>query len=296
MGEAGDSALDNYVERYTKDRILSAAASAKTAHDQRFTLFQFSVSFGRRPVAKMGEADVLRWLGTTEGCRPATRRNKLSIVKGFCRWLVKHGHIRRDPSAGVKSPRQPRTVPKVFESDAVATLLDGCPDARARLIVILMIQLGLRCGEVAALELGHIDGNLAVVQGKGGHQRVVPLTAEVRAALGSYLPERGGHAGALIANYRHPDRGLTSHTISDLVRQLCASTGIKRYAGDGISSHGLRRTCASDLAERDVPLLDIAEALGHQSVETTRKHYTRHRAGRLTTAMEGRWYGRNGAA
>jgi integrase len=284
--------LDDLIDRYTKDRVASAVASRRTANEQRLTLLQFSESFGRRPVAKMGEADIVRWFGSTEDMKPATRRNKLSIVKGFCRWLVKHGYVRRDPSADVASPRQPRTVPKVFEGDAVAVLLDGCPDARARVIVLLMVQMGLRCGEVAALELGHIDGNLAVVEGKGGHQRVVPLTAEVRAALRSYLVERGGHAGPLIRNYRHQGRGLTSHTISALVRNLCQAVGIKRYPGDGISSHGLRRTCASDLADRDVPLLDIAAALGHQSIETTRKHYTRHRATRLTKAMEGRWYGR----
>lgn len=287
-----DSSLHKLIDTYTRERIDSGGATPATARDQRLTLLQFAGSFGGRQVAKMGEADIIRWLGTTADQRPATRRKKLSIVKGFTRWLARRGHVRRDPAVDVRSPRQPRTVPKVFERTAVAALLDACPDARARLIVLLMVQEGLRCAEVAGLELGDIDGQLVLIEGKGGHQRVVPLVAEVRGALDAYLMERGGHAGPLIENQQHTGRGLTPHTVSDLVRRLCRAAGIKRYAGDGISAHGLRRTCASDLADRDVALLDIAEAFGHEHVQTTRKYYTRHRAARLTTVMEGRWYGR----
>ena len=291
VAHAGGS-LSAFVDRYTEDRVAAGEASRKTALDQRLTLLQFSASYGDRPVKMMGESVIVRWMGTTADLRPSTRRNKLSVVKGFCRWLVRRGHVRVDPTMSVKAPRQPRTVPKVFEGDAVGVLLGGCPDARARLIVLLMVQMGLRCGEVAGLELGDIDGQLAVVQGKGGHQRVVPLPAEVRGAVAAYLVERGGCAGPLIDNYQHPGRGLTSHTVSALVRDLCSTVGIKRFPHDGISAHGLRRTCGSDLADRDVPMLDIAAAFGHQSIETTKRYYTRHRATRLTAVMEGRWYGR----
>ncbi len=180
----------------------------------------------------------------------------------------------------------------MFEGDTVSVLLAGCPDERAHLIVLLMVQMGLRCAEVAHLELGDLDDRMASVVGKGGHQRMVPVTAEVRSALAAYLLVRGGHAGSLIQNYHHADRGLTPRTVSTMVSDWCRAVGIKRQAYDGISSHGLRRTCASDLAERDVSLLDIAEALGHVDVQTTRKHYTRHRATRLAAVMEGRWYGR----
>lgn len=290
MGNGG--ALDALIDRYTRERIASGEVSRQTASEQRLTLQQFAANFGGRPLARLGESDIIRWMESTSGLRPSTRRNKLSVVRSFCRWMVRRGHVRTDPTISVKSPRQPRTVPKVFEGDSVSVLLAGCPDARAELIVLFMVQMGLRCAEVAALELGDIDGRLAVVQGKGGHQRAVPLTAEVRAALDAYMAERGGCAGPLIDNYQRPGNGLSPHTISQLVRGICRAAGIKRFAHDGISAHGLRRTCASDLAERDVPMLDIAEALGHQSIETTRKYYTRHRATRLTTVMEGRWYGR----
>jgi len=291
VGQRG-AALDALVERYVTERVATAMTTRGTAKQQRLTLRQFATSFGGRDVAKMGEADVIRWFGSTGSLKPSSRRAKLSIVKGFCRWLVKHGYVRRDPSVDLRSPRQPRTVPKVFEGDSVAVLLAGCPDARGVLVVLLMVQMGLRCAEVAKLELGDIDNRMASIQGKGGHQRMVPVTAEVRAALTAYLMERGGHAGPLVQNYHHPSQGLAPITISMMVSAWCRATGVKRFAGDGISSHGLRRTCASDLAERDVSLLDIAEALGHVDVATTHKHYIRHRAGRLAGAMEGRWYGR----
>lgn len=283
--------LSTLIDAYSRDRIQTGEVSRRSAHDQRTTLIELADVFGRRPVANMAESDIIRWMGTMAALRPSTRRKKLSIVKGFTRWLVRQGHVRKDPCINIRPPRQPRTVPKVFDSHAVGALLDACPDARARLIVLLMVQEGLRAGEVAGLELGDIDGRMVLVEGKGGHQRVVPLVAEVRSALDAYLVERGGYAGPLIQHQYHAGRGLTSHTISDLIGRLCRSAGIKRAPHDGISAHGLRRTCASDLAERDIALLDIAEALGHQSVETTRKYYTRHRASRLASALEGRVYG-----
>lgn len=281
--------LEALIWRYLENRVRMGELKRDTAYAMRFHLMTFAEVFGHRQLQMLGRSDVERWLGTIGHLAPSTRRCRLSVVKGFCRWLVIEGKVKRDPSIAVKAPRQPRALPKVFEGDSVSALLRACPDARARLIVLLMAQLGLRCVEVSRLEVGDISPTQVRVRGKFDHERALPLVAEVRSALNVYLGERGMTAGPLIQNYQHPGRGLTSHTISDLVRRLCRDAGVKLAPGDGRSAHGLRRTCATDMLAEGCDIIDVAEALGHANLSSVR-HYARYDLRRLETAMAGRSY------
>lgn len=281
--------LEPLVWRYLERRVQLGEVLQKTAYSARFTLLAFAESFGQRPVERLGRADVERWFASIAHFAPSTRRARLSVVKLFCRWLVVEGKVKRDPSIAIKAPRQPRALPKVLERPAVVALLEACPDARARLIVLLMCQLGLRCVEVSRLELGDITPTQVRVRGKGGHERALPLLPEVSSALNVYLGERGMRAGSLIQNYKRPGRGLTSHTISQLMRQLMFDAGVKQAPHDGKSAHGLRRTCATDMLDAGADIIDVAEALGHANLASVR-HYAKYNVKRLETAMGGRTY------
>lgn len=281
--------LDPLVWKYLERRVQLGEIQRTTAYEQRFTLLSFAETFGHRPVERLGRSDVERWMASIGHLAPSTRRSKLSMVKLFCRWLVVEGRVKRDPSIAIRAPRQPRALPKVLERPAVMALLDACPDARARLIVLLMCQLGLRCVEVSRLELGDITPTQIRVRGKGGHERALPLLPEVRSALNVYLGERGMRAGALVQNYKRPGCGLTAHTISQLVRQLMAEAGVKQGPLDGKSAHGLRRTCATDMLDAGADIIDVAEALGHANLSSVR-HYAKYNTKRLETAMGGRSY------
>jgi integrase len=282
--------LEPYITRYLESRVRMGEIKRKTAWEMRFTLMPFAEVFGRRPIAQLGRAHVERWLESIGHLAPSTRRSKLSIVKVFCRWLVVQEYLKRDPSVAIRSPRQPRALPKVFDGDEVTKLLLTCQDARDRLIVLLMCQLGLRCIEVSRLEVGDISAEQVRVRGKFDHERVLPLVPEVRAALNVYLGERRVTAGPLIQHAYHPGRGLTSHTIGDLVRRLCRDAGVKRMPGDGLSAHGLRRTCATDMLGAGADIIDVAEALGHANLASVR-HYAKYNLKGLETAMAGRTYG-----
>lgn len=291
-----EPALTRYVDRYTDQRWRTGETLRQTALDQRLTLLQFATSFGQRRVETLGKANVLTWLESIRHLAPSTRRNKLSVVKGFCRWLAAEKVVKRDPTVGVKSPRQPRALPKVFAATEMATLMASLPDARARLVVLLMVQQGLRSGEVAGLELGDISETQLVVRrgAKGGHERALPLLSEVRAAMNVYFGERSMRAGPLVQNYQHPGRGLTSHTVSHLVRQWVKEAGVKKGPHDGRSAHGLRRTAATDMFDAGADIMDVAEALGHANLASVR-HYAKYRTAKLAAAMGGRSYGSGGA-
>jgi integrase/recombinase XerC len=199
----------------------------------------------------------------------STLRNQLSIVKTFCQWLVKRGHVKIDPTLDIASPRQPRYLPRGLGQPMVAGTFAGAPDARAILILSLMVQEGLRCCEVAELQIGDIDDQqrLLMVRGKGGHERVLPITSETWVALQAYLAEHPAKAGPLIRSYTRAARGVGARHLS----------------------HALRHTAATDMLRAGAHLRDVQNALGHQSLATTQR-YLPLVVHDLRAAMEGRKY------
>lgn len=289
MGPLGDAA-DEYVRwRRSQGQITQASGRTISA-----ALRSFCASFGKRPVAQLGRAHVEAWLASmvADGIRPSTRRNYLSRLRMFCRWLVQRKRIARDPTTDIAKIPQPRTVPVVFTADEVADILDVCPDARARLIVLLLVQSGLRCVEVSRLEMGDVYRDHIRVIGKGMHERNVPIVAEVREALDEYLAERGGRAGPLIQQIRKPGLGIIPGTIGHMVRRWTYAAGVKTGPWDGKSAHTGRRTCATDMLELGAGIDVTAEALGHADLSSMH-HYARASTKRIAKAMAGRIYRRH---
>jgi integrase/recombinase XerC len=276
--------LPHLTEEYVADRLARSRFRPKTAQTVTYTLRGLCrfVPDGETLSAAHLEA----WLTGTK-MAPATARTRLSQVRAFCQWLIRHGHLTTDPSSLVDGPRPPRYVPRGLKAAAVGGTLDVAPDARARVILLLMCQEGLRCGEVAGLELGDVDfeDQLMLVRGKGGHQRVLPLTDETWGAIAEYLTEHPAYAGPLIRSYNDPYRGIDASYVSTLVARWIRSAGVEATA------HALRHTAATDMLRSGAHLRDVQAALGHVSLSTTQR-YLPWTVGSLKEAMGGRKYGR----
>lgn len=233
---------------------------------------------------RLRPAHVEKWLERGEHS-PATLRNQLSIVRSFCRWLVKQGLIKADPTINIPTPRQPRYIPRGLQLPKVASAIREAPDARAVFILSLMVQEGLRCCEVAELQHGDVDlaERLILIRGKGGHERVLPITEETWRAMCSYLGEHPAKVGPLIRSYSRPGRGIGPGHISVLVSDWLHDAGV------AASAHALRHTAATDMLRAGAHLRDVQAALGHQSLATTQR-YLPWVVGDLRKAMAGRRY------
>jgi integrase/recombinase XerC len=143
------------------------------------------------------------WLETRSGLSAATRCGDLSDVRPFCLWLVRRGYVRKDPTAEIPAAKVPRRLPRALPGDKVAKLLSVVPDKRAVLMCLLMVQEGLRCGEVAALEVGDIDFNDRTARSwaRVGTSRFLPLSEETWRALEAYLREYPATSGPLVRSY-----------------------------------------------------------------------------------------------
>jgi integrase/recombinase XerD len=270
-----------YVDERRRRKELRPGSVSTT----RYALSSFVRSTGwDLQVKRLRPVHIEKWLERGDHA-PSTLRNQLSIVKTFCQWLVRRGHIKTDPSLEITSPRQPRYLPRGLRQPDVAKTFDKAPDVRAALILTLMVQEGLRCCEVAELQIGDIDPDQRVlmIRGKGGHERLLPITTAAWSALEAYLAEYPAKAGPLIRSYSRPNRGVSPGHISVLVSDWTHEAGVNA------SAHALRHTAATDMLRAGAHVRDVQAALGHQSLQTTSR-YMPLIVNDLREAMEGRDY------
>lgn len=279
---------------HLEERRSTGEITALTARSALQSLAGLCDLHGPRPAAALAPATLEAWLRSMGRLAPATRRTRWSAARVFCRWLVMNGHVGEDPTLRFKAPKVPRAVHRALDGDQAAALLAVCPDERARCVVLLALQLGLRRAEIAGLELGDLSftgRTLLVRHGKGGHQRLLPLTGQATEAISGYLAAHPAKAGPLIRGDRYPRQGVSPAWVGRLVTDLAWSAGIKAERNDGVSTHALRHTAASDtyVASRDV--LVVRDMLGHVSLATTATYVRGLDVDRLRYAMEGRRYG-----
>ncbi len=200
------------------------------------------VALGRRQLAQFVD-DVLG------RAQPATARVRQLAVRRFSAWLVDEGELDADPLLGVKAPKLDTKVIEPLTDVQIKALLKACagPDLRDRrdeAILRLMVETGVRAGEVAALDLGDVDlmaGTAVVRRGKGGKGRVIPFGPQTARAIDRYIRLRLAHRLATSPALWLGDRGKAFNYDG-----LHKSLGYRaRLAGvDGFHPHKLRHTAA----------------------------------------------------
>lgn len=200
-----------------------------------------------------------------------TRATNLGYVRPFLDWGGVRGLITPGVAAQLVTPLQPKPLPRALTTGEVSDLLAAVPDERARVIVLLEGQCGLRRAEVAGLTMRDVDlveGSIRVV-GKGSRTRVVYPSDETLEAIRILLATRGAAPGALICHQRYPGRHLTPTWIGVLVSHWMTDAGLKATPGDGVAGHALRHTTATNMLRAGANIRVVQEAMGHESIKTT---------------------------
>lgn len=199
----------------------------------------------------------------------------VSALRAFLRFCFVEGLVETDLSAAalVVTGRRRSSLPKAISKADARSLLGAC-DRRAALgrrdyaVIIVLLRLGLRRGEVARLTLDDIDwraGEL-VVAGKGGRVDRLPLPGDVGEAIAAYL-RRGRPASdrrELFLRARAPFEPIAAGTVSSTVRRACRRAGIAE-----VGSHRLRHTTACEMVAANVPLPAVGQVLRHRSLQST---------------------------
>jgi site-specific recombinase XerD len=169
--------------------------------------------------------------------------------------------------------RVPRTLPKILSAEEARALLGALRTHRDRALVLAMLLGGLRRCEALGLRLADVrvaDRSLFIAEGKGGHQRIVPIGNPFFDALGDYLrEERPAEAATdrvfLVLKAPRRGRPLSAEGADEIL------AGARRRAGlSHATCHELRHTCLTRLREAGMALEAVQAQAGHRSIESTR--------------------------
>jgi integrase/recombinase XerD len=226
---------------------------------------------------------------------PRTLARRISAMRQFYKFLLLEGVRQYDPTAEFDTPRLGRPLPKILSETEVKALVDaaqswpGEEGMRLGCILELLYATGLRVSELVTLPLAAArrDPRFLVISGKGGKERVVPLSEPARAALRRYLECREDFLpGARQSRWLFPSRGraghLTRQRTGQLLKELAVKAGIDP---DRLSPHVLRHAFASHLLDHGADLRSVQQMLGHADIATT-QIYTHLETGRLRKLVE----------
>jgi len=199
---------------------------------------------------------------------PKSISRKLNSLKSFFRFLEKEGIINQDPSKDVSHPKLQPSLPKILKPLEYRALRDACRhDPRTTAIVELMLQGGLRIGEVANLHLADIKETELIIQPYESHPaRKVPLNQAAKKALNEYLDVRRETKTSHIFITK-TGRPLLVRNIRSTLRNY-----LRKSSLEGIKVNDLRNTFIAYQLAAGVPLDIISGIVGHQRISTTEKY------------------------
>ena len=280
------------IDLYLQDKLTTGVISRQTSLAERWMLVKFSELCPEDP-SRITRRYIIRWLKTTSHLAPGTRRLYQGRVKSFTDWLLRRGVLRKDPFLDVPMPKVPRAVHRAFEPEQARALIAACIEPRDLVVVVLGLHTGLRRAELAALQVGDVNlsaRTVFVVDGKGGHQRMLPLSTEAAAVVARYVAEQGLRTGPLLRSLSQPHRGIRPGTVSRIFDELARRAGVKVAAWDTVGCHSLRHTAATSWYQTTADVLAVRDLLGHVNLGTTARYVKGMNVEALRAAVEGRTY------
>ncbi len=221
-----------------------------------------------------------------QGLTRATRARRLSAIRQLFRFAFEEGWRADNPAIQMKGPGRDKRLPKTLDQDEVVRLLQAARDTgrtpadrlRNACLMELLYATGMRVSELVGLPVAAARGDprMLLIRGKGGKERMVPLSAPARVALADWLTAREAFAentrasGQSTSRFLFPSRGksghLTRHWFYVLIKDLALAAGVNP---DKVTPHTMRHAFATHLLANGADLRSIQTWLGHADISTT---------------------------
>jgi len=274
--------VDKEVQLFEKHLIETCGLAQNTRiYRMRYVREFLNERYRSDPVRFLSFRPQDLWSFLTErakGCKPGTAKVIAASLRSYLKFLVLRGLCEHRMTAAVPTIPQWRlaSIPKTLSERELEHFLSsfdrsnstGCRDYA---MALCMSELGLRTSEVAQLRLEDVnwrEGIIQIFSGKDRRQRIMPLPSHVGEAMAAYVKTYRPKSTErrLFLRHRAPVGPVTTHIVRGVVRRACALVGI---APPRSGPHTLRHTLATRMLRRGVRLTELADVLGHKSIDTT---------------------------
>ena len=292
---------ERHIEAFLEMLAAERGAARNTLAAYGADLGDFAAFAATRKMSPSG-ADAVTLQNYMAGLAPAglsarTAARRLSALRQFFRFLLREGVRPDDPTTFLDSPGLPRSLPKYLTEQEVDALMEagaaraGQQGKLARAALEILYATGLRVSELLALRRGALTGDAAVllVRGKGGKERMVPLSDAAKRATGDFvgsLPDAGNDDPKAVSPWlfpgRNPRQAMTRQGFALLMKQIAIDAGLDPAL---VSPHVLRHSFASHMLARGADLRSLQLLLGHADIATT-QIYTHVQSERLQRLVE----------
>ena len=225
-----------------------------------------------RPVKHITTDDLRKYLDDYQkngSAGKVTIDNIRRILSSFFSWLEEENLILKSPMRRIHKVKTGTTVKETYSDEALEIMRDNCESTRDLAIIDLLASTGMRVGELVNLNRADIDYNNreCVVVGKGDKERLVYFDARTKIHLGNYLESRTDENPALFVSLQRPHDRLQISGVEIRLRELGRKLNIPK-----VHPHKFRRTLATMAIDKGMPIEQVQQLLGHQSVDTTLKY------------------------
>ncbi len=283
-GPAVRAAVDEWLDWLAEERRASPHTLKNYGLDvARFLAFMAEHQGQPANLAELGAlraVDFRSWLARRhgQGLAAASTARALSAVKSFFRRLERRGKLHCPALATIRTPKQPRSVPKPLTPDHALAALEEVKRHASRewiglrdvAVLTLLYGCGLRIAEALSLDLAdRPTRETMIIRGKGNKERMVPVLPAVLAAVDAYVaacPLLDRPTDPLFVGLR--GKRLRAEIVQRQMRRLRGALGLPETA----TPHALRHSFASHLLAGGGDLRSIQELLGHASLSTTQRY------------------------
>jgi integrase/recombinase XerD len=286
-GVAAGQPMAHWISAFVEAAAAERDAARNTQLAYARDLLDFAGFLGpTRHFATATQADIADYIIACEGqgLAKATRARRLSAVKQLMRFAVEEGWRADNPALRLAGPGRDQRLPKTLEIAQVAQLVQAArssPRDRRRntCLMELLYATGMRVSELVSLPVAAVRGDprMLLVRGKGGKERLVPLSPPARLALIDWLSERDASAeaarlakGTVQSKFLFPSRAAAGHLTRQqfflLIKDFAVQGGVPPVQ---VTPHTIRHAFATHLLAGGADLRSIQTMLGHADLATT---------------------------
>lgn len=242
--------------------------SSATLNGYCSVVYSFLYSLTKSPL-EVKASDIRNYLidyQRENRCSNRTLDNMRLVISSFYNWLENENYIVKNPSKKIKRIKYDKVVLQPFSDEEMEALRDACTNYRDLSIIEFLYSSGCRVSEACSLDKGDIDfiKREAIICGKGKKERIIYFNAKAKIHIMRYITKRIDNNPALFVGLKYPYRRLDRGGIEFICKEIGERANVPHC-----HPHRFRRTLATNLIDKGVPIEQVQTLLGHSKIDTT---------------------------